>query len=48
MTISEAMTHHTARRPVGIPAVLRVVAIGRADADIGTIPPAQFGAFCGQ
>src|SRR5690606_41890866 len=31
ITISEAMTHHTARRPVGIPAALRVVAIGRAD-----------------
>jgi len=33
MKISDAITHQTARRPVGIPAVLRVVAIGRAAAD---------------
>jgi hypothetical protein len=28
MTISETMTHQTASRPVGIPAALRVVAMG--------------------
>ena len=31
ITISEAMIHHTASRAVGIPAALRVVAIGLAD-----------------
>ena len=29
ITISDAMIHHTARRPVGIPALVRPVAIGR-------------------
>jgi hypothetical protein len=31
MTISEAISHQTANRGVGIPAALRVVAIGLAD-----------------
>jgi hypothetical protein len=31
ITISDAISHHTANRAVGIPAALRVVAIGLAD-----------------
>jgi len=31
MTISEAITHQMAKRPVGIPEALRPVAIGVAD-----------------
>jgi hypothetical protein len=46
ITISEAITHQTARRPVGMPAAERVVAIGLADIDASS--PGQFGAFCGQ
>ena len=44
ITISDATTHQTAKRPVGIPEALRVVAIGIADIGL----PAQAGSSCGQ
>jgi hypothetical protein len=34
ITISETITHQTARRPVGIPVALRVLAMGRPDMDL--------------
>jgi hypothetical protein len=47
MTISEAITHQMPSRPVGMPAALRVFAIGLADIDLLELV-AQAGSFCGQ
>ena len=50
MTISEAISHQTASRPVGMPVALRVVAMGRVMARCldPQLAAAGGGSFCGQ